>query len=283
MTHTTALQPAHIAELYRLYRAQTDDLPHCLTPSEGRFAADLGRPEAGRIIVAELDGRARGFAALRAVTDDEDREADAITALFFEDLADGAALVRACAAHARSGALLAFPQAHGNGPVQSYNAGWDGLSAGLALQARVLTEHGFEAYYRELLLARDFAGQEAPAEELEGVTFEAGASDAGGYRQRAWIGDDRVGLCIYSTAAHASDDPRAAQIGSIDWLWTDESVRRRGIARSLMLRALAHLQSLGCTACWLSTGAENAPAQALYVGLGFAIVDSTTSFIRAPA
>ena len=116
--------------------------------------------------------------------------------------------------------------------------------------------------------------------ELPGFVLEGGVSERGGYRQRACIGDERVGLCLYDTLAEVSDDPRAARTGVINWVWSDEQLRRRKIGHTLMLRALAHLQALGCEACWLSTGADNGPAQALYLALGFAVVDSTVSFIR---
>jgi ribosomal protein S18 acetylase RimI-like enzyme len=45
-----------------------------------------------------------------------------------------------------------------------------------------------------------------------------------------------------------------------------------------MLRTLEHMRSLGCHSCWLTTGAENWPAQPLYLALGFEIVDCTASY-----
>lgn len=280
MLLTTTLRPDHLDALYQLYRAQTSELPHCLPPGPRRFAADLARPEAGQILVAEAGGHASGFAAMGPVTDDEDREAEAITALFFDDEAAGATLLDACLRRAGPGPLLAFPQSNGNAPVQGYNAGWDGLSERLAAQARLLEGRGFTPYYRELLLGHDLSAAIDAPSELAGFVLEGGVSERGGYRQRAWIGDERVGLCLYDTLAEASDDPRAARTGVVNWVWSDEQFRRRTIGHTLMLRALAHLQALGCEACWLSTGADNAPAQALYLALGFAVVDSTVSFLR---
>jgi ribosomal protein S18 acetylase RimI-like enzyme len=283
MTDITALRPDHLADLYRLYRAQTDGLPHCLAPGEARFAADLARPEAGQLLVAEAGGRARGFAALRLLTDDQDTEADAVTALFFDDDAAGAALLEACMQRARPGPLLAFAQAHGNGPVQGYNVGWDGLSNQLARQATLLARRGFTPYYRELLLACDLAAPLPAPTSPAGMELQADIGEGGNFLQRAWVGEERLGLCIYSTVEHAADDPRGARTGYIHWLWTDERLRRRGVARALMLRALEHLRSEGCEVCWLGTGADNWPAQSLYLALGFAVVDGTVSFVRAHA
>jgi ribosomal protein S18 acetylase RimI-like enzyme len=280
MIETTALRPDHLVALYQLYRTQTAGLPHCLPPSPARFAADLTRPDAGEILVAEAGGRGRGFAAMRVVADEDDQEAEAITALFFDDEAAGAALLDACLRRAGPGPLLAFPQTDHNAPVQGYNAGWDGLSEGLGAQARLLAERGFTPFYRELLLTRELGAAIHAPEELPGFVLEEGAGDRGGYRQRAWASDERVGLCLYDTLTADSDDPRAARTGIINWVWADERLRRRGIARALTLRALAHLQTLGCKAGYLTTGAENGPAQSLYAALGFVVVDSAVSLVR---
>jgi ribosomal protein S18 acetylase RimI-like enzyme len=280
MSHVTPLRAEHLAALFSLYRSQTDGLAHCLLPSEARFVDDMNRPEVGQVLVAEEAGQARGFAALRPLKDDEDLDADVITALFFANDDHGAALLEACARRARPGPLLAFPQSHGHAPVQGYNAGWDGLSDRLSLQARVLARHGFTPYDRELLLACSIPAVAAPA-ELPGFAIDAGLGERGGFRQRAWLGEERVGLCLYATAEGASDDPSGPQIGYINWLWTAEASRRRGVAQTLMLRALAHLRSLGCAECWLSTGTENWAAQRLYLALGFAVVDATSSWKRA--
>ena len=82
MTTISNLRAEHLPALHALYCAQTEALPHCLRPSAARFAADLRRPDLGRLFVAERDGQACGFAALRTVVDDEDREEPAITVLF---------------------------------------------------------------------------------------------------------------------------------------------------------------------------------------------------------
>src|SRR5262245_46158028 len=98
MATVTTLRPEHIPALYRLYRVQTDSLPHCLAPGEARFRADLERFGAAGLLVAEEGGAAVGFAALAHVKDDHDTECDAVTALFFESEPDGHALLAACEA-----------------------------------------------------------------------------------------------------------------------------------------------------------------------------------------
>jgi ribosomal protein S18 acetylase RimI-like enzyme len=280
MPNIAELRPEQISALYQLYRRQTDGLAHCLAPSPERFAADLARPEAGQILVAEMGGQVRGFAAWRPVTDDDDREINAVTALFFDEEAAGAALLEACRSAAGPGPLHAFPQTSGNAPVQGYNAGWDGLSDRLAPQARLLARHGFAPRYRELLLACDLEAPFDSPDALHNLRLEAAIGSGGNYLQRAWAGEERIGLCIYNTVQGASDDPRAARVGAVYWVWSDDAHRRRGIGRALMLRALAHMRSIGCELCWLGTGADNWPAQALYLALGFAVVDSTASFIH---
>lgn len=279
MAIITDLRAEHIPALYALYRAQTDRLPHTLTTSMERFQADLSRFSEGLIVVEE-EGTARGFAALKFLKDDQDVEADAITALFFSDETVGGMLLAECARRARPGTLLAFPQAHGNSPIASYNSGWDGLSDRLPAQARVLVRRGFAPYYRELLLACDLSDVISMPTDLGEIRLTADLSKEGDLLQRAWVGERRIGMCFYSTLVHVADDPRAMRTGYIGWIWTDEEYRRRGIARTLMLRSMAHLQSLGCETCWLGTGADNWLAQPLYLSLGFQIVDGTASFRR---
>jgi len=45
--------------------------------------------------------------------------------------------------------------------------------------------------------------------------------------------------------------------------------RRRGVARALMAEALAAARERGASACFLEVDVDNAPAVALYEGLGF--------------
>jgi ribosomal protein S18 acetylase RimI-like enzyme len=90
-----------------------------------------------------------------------------------------------------------------------------------------------------------------------------------------------VGVCDYGRLdERVSDDPAAAQWGYIWGLDVVEPMRRRGIGRLLMHRALAHLSAQGCRGCWLTTDATNWPAQALYLTLGFEVVDASTCFGR---
>lgn len=90
-----------------------------------------------------------------------------------------------------------------------------------------------------------------------------------------------VAVCSYSALTLLTADPAAAQIGYIWWLHVDEAYRRRGIARQLMGNAIEALTERGCTDCWLTTTADNWPAQALYYELGFAVVDASVSFQKS--
>ncbi len=50
------------------------------------------------------------------------------------------------------------------------------------------------------------------------------------------------------------------------------TLRRHGIGRDLVRRALVHAASLGLGACLLEVAASNSPARALYAAQGFAEV-----------
>jgi GNAT superfamily N-acetyltransferase len=280
MSTLVPLKPEHISQLYQLYRQQSDALPHNLVPGQERFDTALLEYAAGSSFVIEEAGVAAGYAAIRHVTDDQDTAADAIVALIAANPQAGSELITACLAQLQPGVVLAFPQTHGQCPIPGFNAGWDGLSEQLHETMTLLTSHGFVPYYRELLMACDLNQWPTHAEphEIIGITIRDGISSEGDFMQRAWVGEERIAMCFYSTLAAQADDPRAATTGYIGWLWTDETQRRRGIGHELLRRALLHLQSLGCTACWLGTGAENWAAQPLYRALGFNTVDVTASF-----
>ncbi|HEU5086966.1 MAG TPA: GNAT family N-acetyltransferase, partial [Roseiflexaceae bacterium] len=219
------------------------------------------------------------FAAYTTVTDDQENTGDAVTALFFDDMAVGSALLQECARRSQR-LTLAFPASHGMSPVRVYNAGWNGLSDHLALVGRVLALAGFTPYYREMSMICDLAASEHMPVDVPGIGIQFVLEEDGSFRQQAIDGEQKSGVCSYYLLSGYTDDPRGARIGYVDGLWVPERARRHGIGRALMLHALAHLHALGCTECWLTTGADNWPAQPLYLALGFAFVDCSASFKR---
>jgi GNAT superfamily N-acetyltransferase len=280
-SYIAELRDAHIPALFQLYQAQTERIPHCLPLSEARFQADLRGYTRGPILVAEGEnGAALGFAALAPMKDEQGNVTDAVTVLFFQEETAGRELLDACAARARPGPLLAYPAEHEHCPIPAYNAGWNGLSDKLAPVARLLARSGFAPHYRELHLSYQLADDPQEPPTLNGIEIQAGISSEGDFMQRAFIGEERIGMCFYNLVSARTDDPGAQRIGYVGWLWTDERQRRRGIGRALMLHALAHLRTLGCVSCWLTTGAANWPAQPLYFALGFEAVDCSASYQR---
>ncbi len=59
------------------------------------------------------------------------------------------------------------------------------------------------------------------------------------------------------------------------------AMRRQGIARTLIRKAAKHAEGLGAAAMFLEVAADNAPALALYRGLGFAPVGLRKSYYGA--
>jgi len=55
-------------------------------------------------------------------------------------------------------------------------------------------------------------------------------------------------------------------------LAVDPAAQRRGIGRALLHQSLITTQQRGAQALFLEVAADNAPAQALYTALGFAVV-----------
>jgi ribosomal protein S18 acetylase RimI-like enzyme len=281
-----APQVAHAAALREIYLSATLAAPHCrFVPGVERFAECLINPRATptRIFVAEAQGAPRGFAALGRVKSEGDgAEQDAITALFFADPAAGQALLDACEAQA-PGDLLAFPAEHSRCPIAGYNGGWDGLPDRMPAVAQMLARNGYTPYYRELNLICDLdhAALEpgAPPDGID-VRESIGEFRKFYYVSQALDGERLAGQCHYITMAEL-EDPSAARTGYISWLHVESEARRRGIGRYLMLRALDHLRRLGCDTCWLTTGADNWPAQPLYLALGFEMVDCSASYRKS--
>jgi ribosomal protein S18 acetylase RimI-like enzyme len=278
-------EPNHIPALYDVYRTVTAPLPHCrFYPSVEHFGHSLSHPgEAGvRVLVAEEDGTAVGFASLWPTKRAEDGVEEAeITTLFSPREVIVEELLRAAIELVSSvERLVAFPPEHGRCVVPSYNASWSSLSDQHPVVTRVLARHGFVPYYRELLL--ELRGTYFPpvvTPLIDDIELAPRIEE----HERILVarqGEDRAGVCVYTTLVHLTDHPEAKHWGYIDWLHVESAFRRRGLARALLTRTLKNLAAEGCDGCWLTTGAENWPAQPLYFAMGFEIVASTASFRR---
>jgi ribosomal protein S18 acetylase RimI-like enzyme len=281
-------QPAHLPSLYQAYHQIVAGVPHCrFIPSPsyiGRALAQAVQAGAG-LLVAEDQGEVRGIASFRpvALTKEGVPQLE-ITGCFAPDEATAAALLQACLAHAEGARrIVAFPDEHGHCPFPSYNAGWDGLSDQLPWVARALARHGFAPTYRELHLecaAPHFPPAALPA--LPGIAMVDGTDDEY-VAVRAMDGDQEVGICLFMLLSNHSDHPEASTWGYVDWLHVAESQRRRGLGRYLMTWTLRRLWEQGCQGCWLTTGANNWPAQPLYFSLGFEIRDTSSSWEKLPS
>jgi ribosomal protein S18 acetylase RimI-like enzyme len=62
---------------------------------------------------------------------------------------------------------------------------------------------------------------------------------------------------------------RAQRIGFLHDLWVEERVRRRGIARQLVTKAIQRFRTLGAEQVRLDTAAGNEIARTLFASLGF--------------
>jgi mycothiol synthase len=71
--------------------------------------------------------------------------------------------------------------------------------------------------------------------------------------------------------------------GEIDMLFVHPDMRRRGLARALLLIALHHLRDHGAAVTTLFTERANFPARGLYEALGFAITGEEAVSVRVVA
>lgn len=281
-------QAAHLPALYEVYRQTTANVPHCrFYPSleyTGRALARAEQAGAG-LLVAEEHGAVCGVATLRPVAPAGDGVPQLeITGLFAPQEATVAALLEAGLARAEGAQrVVAFPAEHGHCPLPCYNAGWDGLSDQLRPVARVLARHGFRPTYRELHLG--FAAPHVPPAGVPvppGITLVERTEN--GYQAvGAMAGEQEAGICVFMRLSMLSDHPEADTWGYVDWLHVAEMQRRRGLGRALMVWTLRRLWEGGCRGCWLTTGADNWPAQPLYLSLGFEILDASSSWEKPQA
>jgi ribosomal protein S18 acetylase RimI-like enzyme len=285
MISVGTFEPNHIPALYEVYRTVTAALPHCrFYPSVEHFGHSLSHPaQVGmRVLVAEEDGTAVGFASLWPTKRAEDGVEEAqITSLFARSEVVVEELLRATTALVSSvERLVAFPSDHGRCVVPSYNADWSALSDRLPGVARVLARHGFVPYYRELLLELASTYFPPMVTPLIDEVALAPRIEEHEHILVARNGENEGGVCVYRTSAHLTDHPESGRWGYIDWLHVQPPLRRRGLARALLTHSLNNLAAEGCGGCWLTTRADNWEAQSLYLTLGFEIVDSTASFRR---
>jgi ribosomal protein S18 acetylase RimI-like enzyme len=281
-----ALEAAHIDAVVALYQRSTRSVPHCrfaLGQQVLTAALRRARPEHAPLLVAMEAGVPQGFAALgdHGKTIDGRRTA-VVTALFVDQAGAGHLLLDAITAWARARGvqrLIAFPPTHFQCPLPGYNGGWDGLSDRVGLVAQLLARHGFTPFHRELHM--ECAGAwypPDPASPQPGISVVRRIEARGQAVAAALSMGREVGTTVYSLMTRISDDQGAAQWGYIWNLEVVEAMRRQGIGCYLMNYALADLRARECRGCWLTTEATNWPAQALYLALGFAVVDSSTCF-----
>ena len=274
---------AHLPGLYEVYRRTTAGVPHSrFIPSLEYTGAALARAEqAGAVLlVAEDQGAVSGVASLRPVAPDGDGTPKLeITGLFAAEEGVVARLLEACLGRADGAKrIVAFPAEHGHCPLPAYNAGWDGLSDQLRPVARVLARHGFAPTYRELHL--ECVAPHFPPEPIavpSGITMVDG-SGPNYISVRAMAGEQEAGICLWMRLSKYSDHPDAGAWSYVDWLHVEEAQRRRGLGRALMNWTLRRMWEAGCRGCWLTTGGDNWPAQPLYLGLGFEILDTSSSW-----
>lgn len=279
-----AFHPDHADGLYQIYRRTTAVATHCrFYPSQAHFADALAHPkvEGTRVLVAEAGNAVAGFASITATAAAKDGIAQAqITALFVEHEQPGVLLLDACLDRALDARrVLAFAGTHEQCPIQSYNAGWDALSDRLSVVGRALIRTGFVPTYRELHLECTAERlPQTPTPALPKVTISEREDGPHRWSLLASIDDQEAGICMYNTLAPLTDHPDAGRWGYIGWLHVAEGLRRHGLARHLLTVALRRMQDRGCDGCWLTTGADNWPAQPLYLSLGFEVVDASAGF-----
>ena len=103
---------------------------------------------------------------------------------------------------------------------------------------------------------------------------------AAGFAVRATHGTQEAGVC---GIARPGDDLTRANAS--DWcfcyeLRVEESLRGRGLGKSLLATGLAEMKQAGCKHAAISTDWDNYRAALFYANLGYRLIDRTFSFRR---
>ncbi len=75
-------------------------------------------------------------------------------------------------------------------------------------------------------------------------------------------------VVAFASAVHYLHPDKQPQMW-INEVGTAPSHRRRGLAKELLGRMVAHAREIGCVFVWLATEHDNEPARALYRGMGW--------------
>ena len=105
---------------------------------------------------------------------------------------------------------------------------------------------------------------------IPGDLFEREFGDRpDGLPGRQLFARDTGGVDVATATAWYPEADRSADMGRIHWVAVCPEVQRRGIGRALTGIALERLRALGYRRAYLTTGAGNAAAVALYLDVGF--------------
>jgi GNAT superfamily N-acetyltransferase len=91
---------------------------------------------------------------------------------------------------------------------------------------------------------------------------------------------ERIGVCYNRCAGQYAEDDRAQDWTFTTWIWVEDSLRRRGLGRYLLLRALAEARSDGYRHAAISTEWHNHFAILFYSNIGYRAVDWTSMYIK---
>ena len=89
-----------------------------------------------------------------------------------------------------------------------------------------------------------------------------------------------IGECVCGRIGDHSDDEAARDWFIVHWLWAAEEVRRRGLARHLLHRALVEMRGAGYRHSAISTAWDNHRAALFYGNVGYHVVDWTYALGR---
>jgi ribosomal protein S18 acetylase RimI-like enzyme len=158
-----------------------------------------------------------------------------------------------------------------------YNGGFGSLSVTMGEVGRALTMRGFGVHASEFHMLRERLADLRRAEEAAcKVVFDVRTTrtESGEWCVDATMDSGSpVGQCVWAPMSSHSNNPDARRFGYVWWLGIDGQFQGMGAGRRLLLIAMSQMRDNGHEAVVLTTGADNKPAQSLYMSEGFHVTD----------
>ena len=294
----TRYDPAMASELASAYNRLIRPVPHCYPIGPADFAAAVAGAKTEKnddkplhsqaAYVATEGGAMLGFVdvGVRPGGEPGEQSQGMVRFLWYErgQRATGQALLEAAETHLRHCGVKQVTAFHAHYSYDFYHVQSAYLSDRLDHVEALLGVNGYKRVAGEVFLDwPDFEPTEPDPTDVE-ADISSHWREREGRRPAVILSahhDGRqIGECRCGRIGDYSDDEAARDWFIVHWLWTAKEVRRRGLAKHLLQRALVEMHGAGYRHSTISTAWDNHRASLFYGNVGYHVVDWTYALGR---